>query len=498
MGRINSSNVNLSMAIEESLGVLPATPAWKNQDFNTIPTYGAQLTTTPRNPISRNRQKRKGLQTDLDSTFDVETDLTLSSFTDYVEGFLFANLTGEVDRDPSAVSGTAYTVDLGSVVTVQALVHGVNFGVPGNNGLHLVDGVPTTTSITATGLAVEATPPANARVEVVGFEGEASDITITNSAGVITLGSTLLDFTDFNLRPGQNMFIGGTASLNRFFDSPSTDNSGMVRVVSVTATAIVIDKVNETFITDSGTAKQIQVFFGRFVKNLPTNDADFLERSFQFEVDFPGLATNGVDSKYGYSKGNYADTMAVSMPLTDKAGLNFGFIGTDTATPTETRANEAENAIDPARTDGFSTSVDCIRLRVQEVDETGLTTDFKSATITFGNGITPEKLLCNLGATYMNYDLFTVDIETVVLFTNSDVLDAIRNNTTVTMDFGVKNDDGVIMFDIPSMTMGDGSIDITVGESVKLNVTSEAYQDDTLNSSVGISILPYIPTLLIN
>jgi len=495
MGRVKSSNVSLSVAVEEALGVLPATPVWDLLEPNTIGTYGASLTTTPRNPISRNRQRRKGVSTDLDSAMDFEADLTLSHFNTFVEGFLFANFTGEVDRDPSAVSGTAYAVDLGSVVTVQALVRGVNFGVPGNNGLHLVDDTPTTTSITAAGLAVEATPPDNARVEVVGFEGEASDITIDNTAGVITLGSTLLDFTDFNLRPGQNMFIGGTASLNRYFDSPSTNNSGMARVVSVTATSIVIDKTSETFVTDAGTAKQIQVFFGRFVKNLPTNDADFLERSFQFEMEFPGLATNGIASQYGYSKGNYSDSMAISLPLTDKAGLSFGFVGTDTATPSDTRAVEAENAVDPTRTDAFSTSVDCVRLRVQEVDETGLTTDFKSATITFNNGITPEKLLCNLGAAYMNYGLFEVNIETQVLFTDSAVIDAIRNNTTVTMDFGVKNDDGVIMFDIPSMTLGDGSIDIPVNETVLINVTSEAYQDATLNSSVGVSVLPYIPTL---
>jgi hypothetical protein len=495
MGRVLSSNTTLAVAIEETLGVLPTTPVWKTQEPNSIGAYGATTTQVARTPISKNRQRRKGVTTDLDSAMDFDTDLTASAFDDFVEGFLFAAFTGEVDRDPSEVTGTAYTVDTGTVIPVQALVRGVNFGVQANNGLHLVDGVPTATSITATGLSAEATPPAAAHVEIVGLEGEAGDITVTNSGGVITIGSTLLDFTDFGLRPGQNIFIGGTATLNRFFASPSLNNTGMARVVSVAATAIVIDKTSETFVTDTGAAKQIQIFFGRFVKNLPTNDASFLVRSFQFEMGFPGLADNGVDSAYGYSKGNLSDSMAVSLPLTDKAGISFGFIGTDTTTPSETRADEAENAIDPIRTDSFSTSTDCIRLRIQNVDETGLTTDFKSATITFNNGISPEKVLCTLGAAYMNYGMFEVNIETQALFTDPDVIAAIRNNTTVSMDFGVKNDNGVIMFDIPSMTLGDGSLDIPENESVLINVTSEAFQDPILNSSIGVSILPYVPTL---
>lgn len=496
MGRVLTNNTSLQVAVEESVGVLPASPDWELLEPNSIGTYGATITTVAREPISRNRQRRKGTIVDLESAVDFEADLIVSHFDAFIEGFIFANYIGNGDRDPSAVSATEYTVDSGTTIPDNAIVRGVNFGVEANNGLHLTAGTSTATTIVAAGLSIEAAPPAAARVEIAGLEGDVSDITVTVSGSVITIGSTSLDFTTFTgLVAGAFIHIGGTASANRFFDSPSTDNSGFVRVVSVTANTIVVDKAITTFVTDAGTGKQIQIFLGRFVKNVPTNDANFLERSYHFEAEYPGLAANGTDSMYSYAKGNFCNSMAVTLPLTAKSTIQFGFIGTDTDNPTETRATNADAPTEPSRTGAFNTVSDCTRLRITDVDETGITTDFKSATITFNNNVSPEKVLCTLGAAYMNFGNMEVDIEAELMFTDSAVVEAIRNNTTVTMDFGVKNDDGVIMFDIPSMTLGGGNTSYPVNESVLISTSSQAFQDSVLDSSIGISVLPYVPTL---
>ena len=143
MGRVLTNNTSLAVAIEETLGVLPTQPAWELLEPNSIGTFGSTITTVARDPISRNRQRRKGTITDLDSAVDWEADLTASHFDVFAEGFVFSTFLGEVDRDPSAVSGTEYTVNTGTVLPVQSLVRGVGFGVPGNNGLHLVNGTPT-------------------------------------------------------------------------------------------------------------------------------------------------------------------------------------------------------------------------------------------------------------------------------------------------------------------------------------------------------------------
>jgi hypothetical protein len=61
------------------------------------------------------------------------------------------------------------------------------------------------------------------------------------------------------------------------------------------------------------------------------------------------------------------------------------------------------------------------------------------------------------------------------------------------MDFTLKNEDGGIHFDLPSMTLGDASPNFQVNESVKLNMTGEAFADGTLDVSLGVSLFPYLP-----
>ena len=143
--------------------------------------------------------------------------------------------------------------------------------------MHLVNGVPTTTSITAAGLTVEASPPASARVDIVGLQGATGDIEIDFTGGVITITSTALDFTTFSLVAGQFIHVAGTATANRFFAAPNTDNSGYVRIVSVAANAIIVDKATETFVTDIGAAADIQIFFGRFIKNVACEEYSSLK-----------------------------------------------------------------------------------------------------------------------------------------------------------------------------------------------------------------------------
>jgi hypothetical protein len=93
----------------------------------------------------------------------------------------------------------------------------------------------------------------------------------------------------------------------------------------------------------------------------------------------------------------------------------------------------------------------------------------------------------------MNNGIFEVDIETQVLFTNGAVLAAIRANETVTMDFALQNSDGGIFVDIPAMTLGDGSRDLPVNETVLLNITGTVFKDPTLGTSIGVSIFPFLP-----
>jgi hypothetical protein len=494
MGRVLTNNISLAYAIEETLGVLPASPTWKTLEPNGINTFGASITTVARSPISKSRQRRKGTVTDLDSAVEFDGDMTLDHFIDFVEGFMFSSLVGQVVAVPTAVTGAAtdeYTVPaMAAAIPAGHLVYARGFAVSANNGLKVVDAGGTTTTVpVTTDLDDEASPPDNCELAVCGVRSAAGDLEVDVTAGVVTITSTVLDFTTLGLYAGQMVWVGGDAALNRF---TTANNKGFARVVSVAANALVIDKTGQTWATEAGAAQEVDIYFGRFVRNVSVDDSDYLEQSYQFEAAYPNLGAGGAD-EYEYAKGNYCNTLGFELPLTDKATLALAFAGTDTEPPDTTRATNADSPIEPLQTAAFNTSADIARLRIQQVDEVGLSTDFKSLTFNINNNVSPEKVLGQLGAKFMNTGNFEIDIEAQLLFTDGDVVAAVRDNTRVTMDFSIRNDDGAIVVDVPSMTLGDGSREYPVNESVLINTTAQAYGDATLGYSVGISFFPYAP-----
>jgi hypothetical protein len=493
MGRTLTNNFSLAYAVEQSVGVLPGSPSWKLLEPNEINTFGSSITTVARSPISKSRQRRKGTVTDLDSAVEFAGDLTMEHFIDFIEGFLFASFVGAEHTVPTAVTGGAtdeYTVPtMSAAVPTGSLVYARGFTTPANNGLKVVDTGGTTTAIPVTTDLEDETPTAtqNVSVDVCGVRSAAGDLEI-DASGNMT--STTLDFTTLGLTVGQGIWIGGDAAINQF---STAANAGFARVTAIAANLLTIDKTSQTFVTEAGVAQEVDIYFGRFLRNVSVDDSDYLERSFQFEGAYQNLQNPSGD-EYEYAKGNYCNTVGFELPLTDKAIVNFAFIGTDTDVPTTTRATNAASPVVPVQTGAFNTSADIARLRITEVDETGLTTDFKSLTFNINNNVSPEKVLGQLGAKYLNTGNFEIDIEAQILFTEGDVVDAVRNNTTVTMDFSIKNDDGGFLVDVPSLTLGGGDKEFPVNESILLNTTAQAFGDTTLGTSLGISMFPYLPS----
>lgn len=507
MSRVLTNNTGLSVAQEASLGVLPGSPLWEVLEPNSYTSFGANITTVARSPISQNRQRRKGTVTDLDSTVEFEADLTLSSFVSFVEGFAFANATNnDLSFNAADTTGTGYTVtalDATQGAKLQftaagpiSLLFARGYVLSANNGLKPLgaDPVTTDTELVVSGLTIE-TAPSNATLDIEGIRTEAGDIAIvvTGTNVVMTSGNNgsanPVDFTTLGLTVGQFIHIGGVATANRLTDT----NFGYARVVTITAGTLTLDKADPALITDTGSSdNEVDLLFGRFIRNVPTNDPDFLERSFQFEVTYPDLDSLGVD-EFEYAKGNFCNTLTLNVPLAEKATVSYSFIGTDTEVPSTTQKTNADTPNQPTRTGAFNTTSDCTRLRISEIDESAEYTDFKSLTITLNNGVSPEKVLCNLGAKFMNIGNFEVNVEAQLIFSDSRVASAVRDNRTVSLDFGLKNDDGALIFDIPSMTLGGGGKDFPVNETVLINTTGEAFLDPTTNTSIGISLFPEVP-----
>lgn len=522
MGRVLTNNISLIYTIETALGV--AGTVWFLLEPEAITSFGATISTVAREPISRNRQRRKGTTVDLDSGMEMDHDLTLAAFLDFIEGYCFVtgvNFDMDIAATAAETTGDSYTV--AALTAAQAdklefaaaqyatLIFGRGFTNAGNNGIKEVDAdiASSATAISvAENLVDEASPPATAQVELCGLRSLAAaadftwDYDATSKTAKLISAADITVFAQFGFTIGQKIHVGspdGSGGVtNAFENSAANDMFGEARIVTIDAVAgeIVVDKIDAALQFDDLTAPAtaVDILFGKFVRNVPTTSAEFLERSFQFEVEFPGLDTGGA-SEFQYSKGNFCNTVAFNLPLTDKAGITFSFIGTDTDNPVVagSRKSGASAATDPLETAAFNTTADIARLRIEDVDETGLTTDFKSLTVTLNNNVSPEKVLGTLGAKFINTGNFDVDIEAQLIFTEGLVIDRIRDNTTVSMDFTIKNDDGGIAVDIPSMTMGGGDREFPVNESVLINLTAEAFQDPTLGSSVGFSIFPVLP-----
>lgn len=492
MGRTLTNNFSLEYAIEQSIGVLPGSPEWKLLEPNTIGAFGASISTVARSPISKNRQRRKGTVTDLDSSVEFDADLTLEHFIDFIEGFMFANFVGPVKTVPTATTTSSYTVPtMGAALPEFALVFARGFTNPINNGMKVVDtgGTVTDVPIKVDTLIVE-TPAAeeNVTLEVCGFQFTVGDLDVDASGN---LTSVAKDFAELDLTPGQSIWIGGSLAANQFTEAA---NTGFARVVSIDTNLLTIDKTGQTFVTEADTTQLVELHFGRFIKNVGVDDGEYLERSFHFEGAYDNLEYPGPGDAWEYAKGNFCNTMGFELPLTNKATVGFGFVGTDTEPPTITRETNADTPTVPVQTGAFNTSSDIARLRILEVDETGLTTDFKSLTLNINNNVSPEKVLGTLGAKFMNTGNFEIDIEAQILFTNPAVVTAIRNNTRLTMDFSIKNDDGAILVDIPSLTLGGGARDFPVNESILLNATAQAYGDTTFGNSLAVSMFPFVPS----
>jgi len=519
MGRVLTNNVGLSYTIETALGV--AGTSWFLLEPNAINTFGATISTVARNPISPDRQRRKGTVADLDSAIEFEHDLTLSAFRDFIEGFVFSTGTNsDATHSVTNVDGTNDEYDVSALTAAAAsklefstgeyasLIYARGFSTAGNNGLKQVD-VDVATAATEIGVSTsvaDETPPADAQVELAGFRflDGATDVTVAYSGTTLTItvgaGIVGFDWTSFGfLTVGQMIHVGSADASgnvqNALQDSVANDTYGYARITAISATVLTCDKVDSTLQVAGPTSPAtLDLMFGNFIRNVATTSSEYLERSFQFEGSFPNL--DDPNDEYQYALGNYCNTVSFELPLTDKAGVSFGFIGTDTEDPVVagSRKTGADSAENPNATDAYNTTADIARLRIQDTDETGLSTYFKSLTLTINNNVSPEKVLGTLGAAFMNTGNFDVDLTAQLIFTEGLVIDRIRANTTVSMDFVINNDDGAIAVDIPSMTMGDGSREFPVNESVLINVACQAFKDETLDTSLGISIFPSVPS----
>lgn len=482
---VDSNKTGLRYAEETygSIGSLPGSPIWYPLEPNSYAEFGAQVKTLARNPLTASRQRKKGLVVDVDAAAGFQSDWVQRSLADLMQGFMFADWRKKTELATTTVTSTLYNVASGGTgFVVNSLLFAEGHAVAGNNGLKVVTASASGT-VTCAGLAAE-TSPATAKITRVGFQGASGDITVTVTGGVATIGSTTVDFTTLGLIPGEWLFIGGDAAGEKF---ATAANNGFARMLSVAAHAIVLDRQPGTMVTDTGSGKTIRLFFGHVIKN-ESNPALIKTRSYQLERS---LSTGG----YDYIVGAVANTLELGVGVADKITADLGFIGMDVETRTTGAGAKSGTRPSLPIEEAFNSTSDFSRLRVyNQTGAADLTTYLTELSLSIDNGVTPNKAISRLGAIDVSAGDFMVSGSVTAYFTDVAIIDAVRANPDVSLDFAVVKSNAGWLFDVPLVALGDGRLNIEKDKPITLPLSLDAAAHGTFDHTLLVTQFVYLPT----
>lgn len=482
----NGTGLAIAEEVIGTPGVLPGTPVWIPLEPNTYAEFGGQSKLTPRNPITSSRQRKKGVVTDLDAAAGFNSDFVTESLSRVLQGFLFADWRYKTNLVPTAVAAGAYTVASGGTgFLVGSLLFAEGYGVAANNGLKPVT-ASTATSVTATGAVVEASPPAGSKITRVGHQAASADVTLTVSSGIATLGSTTLNFTTLGLIPGEWIWIGGDTAVTQF---ATAANNGAYRIKTIAANAIVFDRTPGVPVTDAGTGKTIQMFFGHVLKNESSPALQKL-RTYHLERQ---LST----TQFEYVEGAAANTLAINIKKADKITFDLSFVGLTTERTAVAKSGTRETL--PVQT-AFNASTSFTRLRFND-DTTGvsLASYVDELKLTIDNGIDPVKAVSLLGGIDINYGDFMVSGSMSAFFSSTAAIDAVLKNEDCSIDMLLVERSGAQqlpdgwLFDVPLLALGDGRLKVEKDKPIMLPLSYDAAAHGTLDHTMLIVDFTYLP-----
>lgn len=502
--------------VKEATAGTKVTTGLQRIEPNDIGSFAPTIATVARDPISDKLQRQKGTTTDLDAALSFPTDLTMSSFLNWIEPVVFAEFVNGDVRGlgvaSCATSNDQYTLSANLVAAQNAklqddaLVWFNGFVNDANNGLKSLDSDTTTDKIVGVSEnLVDETAPAGTKMYFAGHRISGGSGTRTwqyttssrtaelNFTG---LGTTLQDAD--GLRVGMVVHFGSVAEaggslqngIRTSANSAMAGDTGYARLISRSANVLTFDRVSKdlqktTAVDISGV--NVDMVFGDFLKNVARTATGYLDRTHTVLLGSPTLfGTGSADSGLEYAVGARVGTLTINLPVTSKATMDVSMIANDVEAPTQ---GTIPTLTDPDFTTAFNTTSDIARIRMN-ADADGIDTDFTALTITINPQLTAEKVLGTLGARSIARGNLLVDVAAEVFFSSDLIPKSIRNNTTMAFDTKIANNDGVIAIDVPAMTIGDGSRTYPRNQRVRINAAGQSVADDDFDASILVSIMP--------
>jgi len=327
---------------EDTVGTTPGTPRMRlrrfgKEDFRAGGTYKDS------DELRSDRGRADALLTGLDAAGGISypmvfpfpdspshTDLEsafYNTFTRRAERFNDGGLTPITNV---ATTNTVLTVTTGTTFQVGHLVKFSGFTTAANNGVFRCTTASATVPRFVGSTLTNETPPAGARVKVVGFQGASGDITATATG----LGSTALDFTTLGLAVGDWIKIGDSVTSGNRFATAALN--GVARITAIAATALTLDHRPTGWTTDAGTSKTITVWAGDTLTHGTTQIGQTIERGI--------LDVTGASTEYTPYKGLVVDEWMLRASMGAAIDVAVRYIGLGLTTPSTSPLDASPDA----------------------------------------------------------------------------------------------------------------------------------------------------------
>ena len=504
----DSNVVGLRFCEEDSFGVVSGNEVWYAVDPNSYSDFGGQIATVARQPITQDRQNRKGVTTDVDASGSFSVDLTPTNLLRLIQGFFGADIDEKGTTAP--LNGTAITItnvdatgddfEAASGLFVPIARHTVlatGFTNADNNGFHVCAGSSSATSLKVTSSLVDETPPAGAKIQLIGYVFDVATVDVNATGGAfptLVRASGAVDWTTIGINAGDYIYIGGDLADSDFV---FTVNNGWARVRTVAAALITLDKTQGTMVDETGTGLSIRIFFGDRINNDPDGSAGSIynRRSFQLERT---LGDDGVDTQAEYLEGAIPSELTFNFPLAEKLTCDMAFVAKDHTTVTGTEGVKGGTRPDLEVEDAFNTTshVPFMRMGLRSDTDSNpgsLFAYLSELTLTINNNVTPNKAIAVMGAFEMSLGNFDVSGSATAYFNNVTAQSAVRDNSDVDLCAGIVRDNSGFMLDIPLISLGDGRLNVVLNEPITLPLSVTGAKDGTYEYTASFTHFPYLP-----
>ncbi len=508
--KIDGNDTSARYSQETSLGVADGAAVWKELEPNSYSDFGGEVTTVARAPIVADRQRKKGVTTDLEASGGISGDVTQEALPDLGQGAFFADIRSKnelsiANVDTGGAANDFEPVSGGDAYLAGDLLFAQGFDDTANNGLHevLSSGAATVEITGASVLVTAATQTGTLRL--VGFQFAIGDLDVTTVGDFVTLTTTTKDLTELQILPGEYIFVGGDTTGSGGDQFTNAANNGLKRVRSVSANAMVLDKSESAMITEADTTQLMKIFVpSRMLKN-ESDPTEIVRRSYQIERTlgapddaFPAL----IQSQY--LVGGVVSTLQLNLPTADKATFDITFMATDEETRTAATGVKPGTRPDLTESDAFNTSSDIARINMNIVSTTSeapssLLTFIQDINFTIDNTLSYNKAVGTLGAFDITKGMFAVSGSMTAYFDNVAIIAAVRANEDITLDYHMVKENKGISVDFPLVTIGDGQAGVETDTAVMIPISFDAASgakvDATLDHTVMMLFWDYLPTV---